>query len=136
MRVFVIALLIAGTAAPALAQVDPSWIRRRNDADMQREAERRRAGQAEREARARAERARTEATLRAIRSGELAGGPSVAWTPYRPSEIEPLPPRRMDLPERPAPRLTGEAARADDLMAAAMARSTARVKAITPEREP
>jgi len=87
---------------------------------------------AEREADARRHRARLEATLRAIRAGELAGGPSVAWTPWRPAEIEPLPPRPADAPP---PDLTGDAARADALMAAAMARSTARVKAITPGDE-
>ncbi len=60
-----------------------------------------------------------------MRAGELAGGPSVA---YRPSDIEPLAPRGQ---AAPAPVLTGDAARMDALMAAAMARSTARVKAMT-----
>lgn len=133
MRVIVIALLIAGVSAPALAQAaDPSWQRRRNEDALAREVERRRALAAEREANARRHRARLEATLRAIRAGELAGGPSVAWTPWRPAEIEPLPPRPADAPP---PDLTGDAARADALMAAAMARSTARVKAITPGDE-
>lgn len=131
MRAIVLALLIAGTAAPALAQADPGWQRRRNEAEIDRQAELQRTRQAQREAEARRQRARTDATLRAIRAGELAGGPSVAWTPYRPSEMEPLPPRRSTM-EAPAPVLTGDAARADDLMAAAMARSTARVKAIAP----
>lgn len=95
---------------------------------MAREADRLRAARFERESRARQQQARTEATLRAIRAGELAGGPPVAVTPYRPSDIEPLPPRPSP---GPAPTLTGDAARADALMAAAMARSTARVKAMT-----
>lgn len=130
MRIFVFALLIAGLAAPALAQ-DPSWQRRRNEAALSQETDRLRAAQYEREARARQQQARTEATLRAIRAGELAGGPSVAFSPYRPSDIDPLPPRPA---AGPTPQLTGDAARMDDLMAAAMARSTARVKAMTGAR--
>ena len=93
MRAFALALLITGLAAPAVAQVDPGWQRRRNEAAMAREADRLRAARFERESRARQQQARTEATLRAIRAGELAGGPPVAVTPYRPSDIEPLPPR-------------------------------------------
>lgn len=119
MRAVAIALLIAATAAPALAQVDPALQRRRDEAAPDRQAE------------ARRQRARTEATLRAIRAGELAGGPSIAWTPDRPSEIEPLPPRSATM-DAAAPVLTGDAARADALMAAAMARSTARVRALVP----
>jgi hypothetical protein len=134
MRVAVLAFLIAGLAAPALAHPhDPAWQRRENVEAMEREAERARAAALEREAFARAQRARTEATIRAIQAGELAGGPSATGMTWRPPVvIAPLPPRSAE--PAPAPELTDDAARMDALMARAMARSTARVRALTGER--
>lgn len=132
MRLVVLTLMIASVAAPALAQSDPSWQRRRNEALMAQDAAIRQSQNYEREARAREQRARTDATLRAIQAGELAGGPSVAYTPYRPSDITPVEPapRTTVAP----PPLTADAARMDELMASALARSNARVRAVTADK--
>jgi hypothetical protein len=130
MRTALFALFVAGLAAPAFAQPDPSWQRRRNEAAAAAEAARQQSLAYEREARAREQRARTEEALRALAPGELAGGPSMTLTPWRPSAITPLPPR----PAAEAPVLTGEAARLDALMAQAMARSTARIRAAEKRR--
>ncbi len=134
MRAVVLALLITGLAAPALAHPhDPAWQRRENAEAMAREADRARAAALEREAFAREQRARTEATIRAMQAGELAGGPSATGMTWRPPVIlEPLPPRPAE--PAPAPALTEDAARMDALMAQAMARSTARVRAMTGDK--
>lgn len=124
MRAVVLSLLIAATAAPAFAQADADWNRRRNEAAMAQDAARRQSLDFEREARAREQRARTEETLRSLQSGELAGGPS-AISPYRPSAIAPMEPPRTTTPLP----VSDEAARMDALMAAALARSNARVRA-------
>lgn len=131
MRVLVLTLLIAGVAAPAFAQSNPSWVRERNAAAMQQEAARRQSLDYEREARAREARARTQETLRTLAPGELAGGPA-AITPYRPSSISPMaPPARTSTPLP----VNADAARMDELMAAALARSNARVRAASGDRQ-
>jgi len=130
MRLALLTLLIAGLAAPALAQSNPAWVRERNEAAMQQEAARRQSLNYEREARAREARARTQETLRGLAPGELAGGPS-AITPYRPSAITPITPAPRT--STPLPQ-SADAARMDALMAEALARSNARVKATTERR--
>lgn len=131
MRIVLLSVLVAGLAAPALAHPhDPDWQRRANVEAMERAAERDRASAREREAFAREQRARTEATIRAMRDGELAGGPSATGMTWRPPVLtEPSPLRSAE--PAPVPELTEDAARMDALMAAAMARSTARVRAMT-----
>lgn len=133
MRAVLLAVLIGSIAAPALADpCDPAWQRRANAEAMEREAERARAAALDREARAREQRARTEATIRAMQSGELAGGYSGATTPWRAPEIvEPRTPSVPPSQRTPMPEMTEDAARMDALMAQAMARSTARVRAMT-----
>ena len=151
MRTVLLAILLAGIAAPALADpCDPDARPRANVATLERDAERARAATVDREVRAREQKLRTEATIRAMRAGELAGGYPGAPIPWRTPEIvepgtpPPLPsplqsPVRSPLPSlvpsapRPTPELTGDAARMDALMAEAMARSTARVRAMTPD---
>lgn len=134
MRALVLAGLIGALAAPALAHPhDPAWQRRANVEAMEREAERDRAAAREREAFAREQRARTEATIRALRDGELAGGPSATGATWRaPVLAEPAPLRSAE-PAAIA-ELTEDAARLDALMAEAMARSTARVRAMTGDK--
>ncbi len=134
MRVVLLAFLIASLAAPALAHPhDPAWQRRENAEAMEREADRARAAAREREAFAREQRARTEATIRAMQDGELAGGPSATGLTWRaPVLAEPAPVRSAQ--PAPVPELTEDAARMDALMADAMARSTARVRAMTGDR--
>lgn len=127
MRAAATVLLTLALTGPALAQVDPAWERQRASAlQAQRDAERD-ANAFRQESEARQQRARTEATVRAMQSGELAGGPSVALPPRSPSTIDLQPP-----PARPAPLLSADQARMDALMADALARSNARVKAVTP----
>lgn len=142
MRTVLLAVLLAGIAAPAIADPCPDARRRANVATMERDAERARAAAVDREVRAREQKLRTEATIRAMRAGELAGGYPGAPMPWRTPEIvEPgtPPPLPSPLPSlvppapRPTPELTGDAARMDALMAEAMARSTARVRAMTPD---
>lgn len=138
MRLVVLTLMIAGVAAPALAQsraqADPSWPRRYNSYVMEQDAALRRSQDYEREARAREQKARTDATLRAIRAGELAGGPP-PYSPYQPSVIDPIVPSEpVGAVTRPPPPMTADAARMDELMAAALARSNARVRAVTDKR--
>ncbi|MBP7704960.1 MAG: hypothetical protein KA105_06700 [Caulobacter sp.] len=130
MRAALLTVLIAAAATPALAQPDPSWIRERNAAAMANADARRQAQDYQRETRAREQRARTQEVLRSLSPGELAGGPGAASaTPYRPSSITPdmPPPRITPTP----PSNSADAARADELMAQAMARSQARVRAAT-----
>ncbi|MDP2258314.1 MAG: hypothetical protein Q8J89_01180 [Caulobacter sp.] len=131
MRAVLLAVLITGLAAPVFAHPhDPDWRRRANVEAMEREADRARAAALERETRAREQRAPTEATIRAMRDGELAGGPSATGMTWRlPVLPEPSPPRTLE--SAPVPELTDDAARMDALMAEAMARSTARIRAIT-----
>ncbi len=126
MRVAATLLLTLALAGPALAQPDPAWERQRAAAlQAQRDAER--DALARRlEAQARQQRAQTEATLRSMPADALAGGPSVSLPPRAPSTIEMAPPL-----ERPTPMLTSDQARMDALMAEAMARSNARVRAVT-----
>lgn len=135
MRVVVLAVLAAALAAPALAHPhDPAWQRRTNSEAMERDAERSRVAAREREAWAREQRARSEATIRSLQDGELAGGPSATGTTWRASPVTtPLPPI-MAAELGPVPDLTGDAARMDALMAEAMARSTARVRAMTGDK--
>lgn len=142
MRTVLLAVLLAGIAAPALADPCPDARRCANVATMERDAERARAAAVDREVRAREQKLRTEATIRAMRAGGLAGGYPGAPMPWRTPEIvEPgtPPPLPSPLPSlvppapRPTPELTGDAARMDALMAEAMARSTARVRAMTPD---
>lgn len=129
MRAMLLSVLIAASAAtPVLAQPSAAWIRERNAAAMAQDAARRQAQEYQRETRAREQRARTQEILRSLAPGELAGGPGMA-TPYRPSSITPdMPPPRA-VPT-PLP-LSADTARADELMAAAMARSQARVREVT-----
>lgn len=136
MRAAVLAVLMTALAAPAFAHPhDPAWQRRENAEAMEREADRARAATREREARAREQRARTEAAIRALQDGELAGGPSATGMTWRPPVLaEPLPPMTPADAPRPVPELTDDAARMDALMAQAMARSTARVRAISGDR--
>ncbi|WP_150131358.1 hypothetical protein [Caulobacter mirabilis] len=125
MRAAATVLLTVVLAGPALAQADPAWERQRAAAlQAQRDAERD-ALAWRLEAEARRQRAQTEATLRSMPSDALAGGPSATLPRRAPSTIEMAPP-----PERPTPALTADQARMDALMAEAMARSNARVKAI------
>jgi len=132
MRVVLLAVLIGALAAPAYAHPhDPAWQRRANIEAMEREAERGRTAALEREARAREQRARTEATIRSLRDGELAGGPSATGTTWRPAAAAPLPPITSAAAPAAVPDLTGDVARMDELMAQAMARSTARVRVMT-----
>jgi hypothetical protein len=135
-RVVLLAVLIAGLAAPALAHpYDPDWRRRANVEAMELQAERDRAAASARETRAREERARTEARMRTLRDGELAGGPSASGMTWRPmATATPLPPLTPAAVSAAVPDLTGDAARMDALMAEAMARSTARVRAMTGDR--
>lgn len=134
MRIVLLSVLVAGLAAPALAHPhDPAWQRRANVEAMEREAERDRAAAREREAFAREQRARTEATIRALRDGELAGGPSATGMTWRPPVL-PEPPPLRSAQRAPVPELTEDAARMDALMAEAMARSTARVRAMTGDK--
>lgn len=129
------AILIAGALAtglavvrPAQAQTDAAWQRERAAA-IQREQDARRDSLAfQQEQRARDQRARTDATLRSMQSGELAGGPSTSLPAYRPSAIAPMEPPRTTTPIPP----NADQARMDALMADALARSNARVKAVTP----
>ena len=155
MRTVLLAVLLAGIAAPALADpCDPDARRRANVATMERDAERARAATVDREVRAREQKLRTEATIRAMRAGELAGGypgAPMSWrtpeivepgtppplpSPLQSPVLSPLPsplPSLVPSAPRPTPELTGDAARMDALMAEAMARSTARVRAMTPD---
>lgn len=127
MRVSATLLLTLALAGPALAQTDPAWERQRASAlQAQRDAERD-ARAFRQESEARQQRGRTQATVRAMQSGELAGGPSVSLPPRAPSTIEMQPP-----PERLTPSLTADQQRMDALMAQALARSNARVKAVAP----
>lgn len=134
MRVVVLSFLIGALAVPALAHPhEPAWQRRANSEAMEREAERARVAAQEREVRAREQRARTEATIRAMQGGELAGGPSATGTTWRsPVITEPSPLRTVE--PASVPELTDDAARMDALMAEAMARSTARVRAMIGDR--
>ena len=126
MRAVLLAVLLIAPAAPALAQPHgPACQRRENAEAMEREAWRARAA-----AVARGQRARTEATIRAMQDGELAGGASATGTTWRPPVVTELPPLSSGEPMA-VPDLTGDAARMDALMAQAMARSTARVRAMT-----
>jgi len=126
-------ILIAATLAlglavskPAFAQ-DPAWQRERAAA-VQREHDARRDSLAfQQEQRARDQRARTEATLRAMPSSELAGGPKPGLPAYSPSTIAPMEPPRTPT----AIPLSADQARMDAIMAEALARSNARVKAVT-----
>lgn len=129
MRVLILATLVTTLATPVLAQVDPSWQRERNAAIQAEQAARRDALEYQREARAREQRARTEAIVRANRDGELAGGPTALPT-YRPSAITtPQPPRA------PTPMvISADQQRMDAIMAEALARSNARVKAASGNR--
>lgn len=131
MRAAVLVVLMTALAAPAFAHPhDPAWQRRENAEAMEREADRARAEAREREIRAREQRARTEAAIRALQDGELAGGPSATGMTWRPQAvIEPAPLSTAE--PAPVPDLTGDAARMDALMAKAMARSTARVRALS-----
>lgn len=136
MRAAVLVVLMTALAAPAFAHPhDPVWQRRENAEAVEREADRARAEAREREIRAREQRARTEATIRALQDGELAGGPSATGMTWRPAvTAEPLPPMMPADESRPVPELTQDAARMDALMAQAMARSTARVRALSGDR--
>lgn len=134
-------ILIAATLAvalaasrPALAQAyNPAWERERAAAAQAQRDAGRDSLEFQREQRARDQQARTDATLRAMQSGELAGGPSSApLPPYRPSTIAPMEPSRVVTPLPPA----ADQARMDALMADAMARSQARVRATTPGGNP
>lgn len=131
MRAAVLVVLMTALAAPAFAHPhDPAWQRRENAEAMERDADRARAEAKAREIRAREQRARTEATIRALQDGELAGGPSATGMTWRPPVlIEPAPLGTAE--PAPVPDLTGDAARMDALMAKAMARSTARVRALS-----
>jgi|GEM_PF-5330517 len=125
-------VLIAATLAVGLAVAKPAMSQSSNPAlERQRAA----AAQAQRDAardsqafqqeqRARDQRARTEATLRTMRSDELAGGPA-PYSSYQPSSIAPMEPPRAATPMP----LNADQARMDALMADALARSNARVKA-------
>jgi hypothetical protein len=136
MRVVLLAVMIAGLAAPALAHpYDPDWRRRANVEAMERQADLDRAAAFERETRARQERARTEARMRTLQDGELAGGPAATGMTWRPmATVTPLPPLTPAAASTSVPDLTAAAARMDALMAEAMARSTARVRAMTGDR--
>lgn len=127
--VLIAATLAVGLAAakPARSQVDPARERQRAVAAQAQRDAARDSLEFQREQRARDQRARTEATLRAMRSDELAGGPA-PYSPYQPSEIAPMEPPRTVTP----PPLGADQARMDALMADALARSNARVRAATP----
>lgn len=129
MRAAATLVLTLALAGPALAQYDPTWERQRAAAlQAQRDAERD-ARAFRQESEARQQRARTQATVRAMQSGELAGGPPTVLPPHRPSSIDLQPP-----PSRPAMALSADQARMDALMADALARSNARVRAASGDR--
>jgi hypothetical protein len=135
MRAVLLAVLLIAPAAPALAHpYEPACQRRINTEALQPDADRVRAEAREREARAREQRGRTETTTRPLQDGELAGGPSATGTTWRASPVTTPPPPILAAEAAPVPELTGDAARMDELMAQAMARSTARVRAMTGDR--
>lgn len=134
---FIIAAALAAGLAfskPALAQsYNPAWERERAAAAQAQRDANRDSLEFQREQRARDQRARTAAVLRDQPSDELAGGPSAApLPPYRPSAIAPMEPPRPVTPLTPS----ADQARMDALMAEAMARSQARVRATTPDGNP
>lgn len=128
--ILIAAALATGLAVakPAQAQTDAAWQRERAAANQREQDARRDSLAFQQEQRARDQRARTDATLRSMQSGELAGGPSTSLPAYRPSTIAPMEPPRTATPIPFNP----DQARMDALMAEALARSNARVKAASP----